>query len=359
MSPLVEGAPPPAAQHPQPLYELAPGLSLARGGPGRTLNVYLLGTVVLDSGVRWSRRRLQRQLAGRRLTAHALTHAHFDHAGCSAWLCQTVGVPLWCGAGDAAAISSGRVDTHGSPAFNRLQRTLLPVTAHPVTRVLREGDGVEGFEVLEVPGHAPGALAFWRQRDRVLVCGDVLGNVGCAAGGCAWCCHRRRYRRTPGKTDALLADWLGCGLGLPALGTAWRSPTRAGSRPPSTRSYRGPHSDTWPSAQPPWPGWGRGASPTGRRSAGQVAPTAHAHLILQPEIVTSLVTQWRAGERARAATVDDPVLFGWSVRLRRRAPAGHPLPQPGPGPHPPAPPRPGGRPDGVLAAWQCVAWHLD
>jgi hydroxyacylglutathione hydrolase len=182
MSPWADGAPPPAAQHPQPLYELAPGLSLARGGPGRTLNVYLLGTVVLDSGVRWSRRRLQRQLAGRRLTAHALTHAHFDHAGCSAWLCQTLGVPLWCGADDAAAISSGRVDTHGSPAFNRLQRTLLPVTAHPVTRALREGDGVEGFEVLEVPGHAPGALAFWRQRDRVLVCGDVLGNVGLRGG---------------------------------------------------------------------------------------------------------------------------------------------------------------------------------
>jgi glyoxylase-like metal-dependent hydrolase (beta-lactamase superfamily II) len=36
--------------------------------------------------VRWSRRRLARQLAGRPVTAHALTHAHFDHAGCSAWL---------------------------------------------------------------------------------------------------------------------------------------------------------------------------------------------------------------------------------------------------------------------------------
>jgi hypothetical protein len=33
-----------------------PGLVLARGGPGRPLNVYLLGTVVLDAGVRWSRR---------------------------------------------------------------------------------------------------------------------------------------------------------------------------------------------------------------------------------------------------------------------------------------------------------------
>ena len=37
---------------------------------------------------------------------------------------------------------------------------------------------VAGFEVLEVPGHSPGALAFWRERDRVLVCGDVLANFG-------------------------------------------------------------------------------------------------------------------------------------------------------------------------------------
>jgi hydroxyacylglutathione hydrolase len=165
-------------QDPQPLHELAPGLALARGGPGRSLNVYLLGDVVVDAGVRWSRRRLARQLAGRQLVAHVLTHAHFDHAGCSAWLCRTLGVPLWCGAGDAAAITSGRVDSHGSPLVNRLQRTLAPVAAHPVSRALGEGDLVGGFEVLEVPGHSPGALAFWRERDRVLVCGDVLANFG-------------------------------------------------------------------------------------------------------------------------------------------------------------------------------------
>jgi hydroxyacylglutathione hydrolase len=178
VTPSGRGTPPPTANHPRSLHELAPRLALARGGPGRTLNVYLLDTVVVDSGVRWSRRRLGRQLAGRPVTAHVLTHAHFDHAGSSAWLCRALGVPLWCGAGDAAAITSGRVDSHGSPLVNRLQRTLAPVTAHPVSRALQEGDVVAGFKVLEVPGHSPGALAFWRERDRVLVCGDVLANFG-------------------------------------------------------------------------------------------------------------------------------------------------------------------------------------
>jgi hypothetical protein len=60
MTPSDRGTPPPLAQHPQSLHELALGLSLARGGPGRTLNVYLLGSVVVDSGVRWSHRRLAR-----------------------------------------------------------------------------------------------------------------------------------------------------------------------------------------------------------------------------------------------------------------------------------------------------------
>jgi hydroxyacylglutathione hydrolase len=77
---------------------------------------------------------------------------------------QAFGTPLWCGVGDAPAIANGRVDTRGSVWIDWLQRTVLPVTAHPVARSLREGDFVEGFEVLEVPGHSPGALAFWRQR---------------------------------------------------------------------------------------------------------------------------------------------------------------------------------------------------
>ncbi|MFC1531424.1 MBL fold metallo-hydrolase, partial [Gemmatimonadota bacterium] len=45
---------------------------------------------------------------------------------------------------------------------------------HPVERVLPEGDRVGDFTVIETPGHTPGHLAFWRERDRVLILGDVL-----------------------------------------------------------------------------------------------------------------------------------------------------------------------------------------
>ena len=49
--------------------------------------------------------------------------------------------------------------------------------SHPVARRLREGDEVGGFTVLEVPGHTPGHVAFWREKDRVLVLGDVVTNM--------------------------------------------------------------------------------------------------------------------------------------------------------------------------------------
>jgi hydroxyacylglutathione hydrolase len=49
--------------------------------------------------------------------------------------------------------------------------------ARHVDRHLREGDEVAGFEVLNVPGHSPGHVAYWRESDRVLILGDVLNNM--------------------------------------------------------------------------------------------------------------------------------------------------------------------------------------
>jgi hydroxyacylglutathione hydrolase len=51
-----------------------------------------------------------------------------------------------------------------------------------VDRVLREGEDVAGFEVLEAPGHSPGHLAFWRESDGVLILGDVLNSINVLTG---------------------------------------------------------------------------------------------------------------------------------------------------------------------------------
>jgi glyoxylase-like metal-dependent hydrolase (beta-lactamase superfamily II) len=156
--------------------ELRPGVTrISVNGPDAT-NVYLLGNVLVDSGSRFTVGRLLPALAGRRLKAHALTHAHFDHQGASAAVCRTFGIPLWCGEGDRVAVETGSFGTlvaRGRP-LAALSNRVLSGPPHPVERVLTEGDEVADFVVVETAGHTPGHLAFWRERDRVLVLGDVL-----------------------------------------------------------------------------------------------------------------------------------------------------------------------------------------
>ena len=48
----------------------------------------------------------------------------------------------------------------------------------PIARALAEGDDLTaGFTVLDVPGHSPGHVAFWRASDGVLIAGDVFFNM--------------------------------------------------------------------------------------------------------------------------------------------------------------------------------------
>ena len=142
------------------------------------LNVYLLGDVLVDSGLPWTARRLTRALEDRALSAHVLTHAHPDHQGASHAVCARRGIPLWCGGGDREAMETGHLALTLPPAPSFVARMAgrWGGPAHPVARTLRDGDRVCDFAVVETPGHTPGHIALWRASDRVLVLGDVALN---------------------------------------------------------------------------------------------------------------------------------------------------------------------------------------
>jgi glyoxylase-like metal-dependent hydrolase (beta-lactamase superfamily II) len=53
---------------------------------------------------------------------------------------------------------------------------------HGVGRVLQEGDEVAGFRVAHAPGHARGEVIYFRNSDRVAICGDVIRNMSYATG---------------------------------------------------------------------------------------------------------------------------------------------------------------------------------
>jgi glyoxylase-like metal-dependent hydrolase (beta-lactamase superfamily II) len=144
--------------------------------PLDAVNVYVLGDILVDSGGKCAKRRLLSTLTRIPISGHVITHAHFDHQGCSHAVCERFDVPLMCGEGDRAAVETGDL-TQVLPMRDswvaRLSRRLAG-PAHAVSRTLRDGDQVGGFVTIEAPGHTPGHLAFWRESDRVLVLGDVL-----------------------------------------------------------------------------------------------------------------------------------------------------------------------------------------
>jgi glyoxylase-like metal-dependent hydrolase (beta-lactamase superfamily II) len=166
------------------MKQLADDVFLLDGWPPNAINVYLVGDVLIDAGTRQAERRILRQIAGRNLSAHALTHAHPDHQGSSHAICERLGLPLWCGQDDVPAMETpGGIAASQAPGWvNALQRRFWTGPPHPVARALTEGDEVAGFTVLETPGHSRGHVAYWREADRVLILGDVLNNMNVRTG---------------------------------------------------------------------------------------------------------------------------------------------------------------------------------
>lgn len=166
------------------MKQVADGVWQLRGFPPNAINVYLVDDVLIDAGSRHAAGRILRQLMGRAVTAHALTHAHPDHQGSSDEVCGKLGIPFWVGEKDVPyAEEPARLrETQPGHTFTDLGMKYFVGPGRNVDRVLHEGDTVAGFTVLQVPGHSPGHIAFWRERDRVLILGDVINNMNIVTG---------------------------------------------------------------------------------------------------------------------------------------------------------------------------------
>jgi glyoxylase-like metal-dependent hydrolase (beta-lactamase superfamily II) len=114
------------------------------------------------------------------VAAILVTHCHWDHLGGVAPLAEATGAPVYMADREAAVLED--------PAAFYPDRQIPPYS--PDVR-LEGGDTVDvaglSFEVVEVPGHSPGHIAY--ATDGALFSGDVL-----FAGGV-------------GRTDLPFADW--------------------------------------------------------------------------------------------------------------------------------------------------------
>jgi glyoxylase-like metal-dependent hydrolase (beta-lactamase superfamily II) len=75
--------------------------------PRAGINAYLVGDVLVDAGLGLHGRGILKAVTGHTVVTHVLTHAHGDHVGGSKKVSDALGVPVWCGAGDAGAVRAG------------------------------------------------------------------------------------------------------------------------------------------------------------------------------------------------------------------------------------------------------------
>jgi hydroxyacylglutathione hydrolase len=178
-------------QAPPHARSIADGVWLVRGGFTKLINVYLLadegGVLLFDAGVRSMAKKLTaaaQALGG--ITRVILSHSHVDHRGGAPGL----GVPVWCHAAE-------RRDAEGDAGMSYLDLSQLNPAARMIlprlwrrwdsgpvriTRTLEEGEEVAGFEVIHLPGHAPGEIALWRRSDRLALASDCFFTISIESG---------------------------------------------------------------------------------------------------------------------------------------------------------------------------------
>ncbi|MEV4423146.1 MBL fold metallo-hydrolase [Patulibacter sp. NPDC049589] len=175
-----------------PPERVADGVELLRGGLTRTMNVVLVddpdgpGVVVFDTGEQgMAPAILDAGRARGGISRVVLGHGDTDHRGGAPGIAAAGGargIPVLCHP-DAVA------QAEGSGGRDYWRPELLPPAVRRFHAVMHHvwdggpvvidgtvsgGDRVAGFEVVELPGHAPGLIGLWRERDRLALVSDAF-----------------------------------------------------------------------------------------------------------------------------------------------------------------------------------------
>jgi glyoxylase-like metal-dependent hydrolase (beta-lactamase superfamily II) len=127
-----------------------------------------------------------------RLHSLLLTHGHCDHAGNMAFLAESTGAKVYAHRDEWGylALPNGRKQTYVPPGWRALSAKGLlfalgewvwPVTRREPDYLVQEGSRIETpvgtLLVLHTPGHTPGHISFYHEREGWLFAGDALLNV--------------------------------------------------------------------------------------------------------------------------------------------------------------------------------------
>jgi glyoxylase-like metal-dependent hydrolase (beta-lactamase superfamily II)/predicted ester cyclase len=163
---------------------VADGVWRVRGGMPREMNVYLIeedggGVTVFDAGVRTMAPAIAAAasaLGG--IHRVVLGHGHVDHRGAA----PALGAPVFCHAddredaeGDAGRhyMDFGKLRPYARPIYPQLFK-LWDGGPVKIEGTVAEDDDIAGFKVVAIPGHAPGQIALYRERDGLALTTDCF-----------------------------------------------------------------------------------------------------------------------------------------------------------------------------------------
>lgn len=168
------------------MEKVAEGVWLLRGDIRKGMNIVFLeeeggGVVQFDAGTKRMTKKVRaaaERLGG--LNRVVLGHAHADHRGTAPYM----GAPVLCHPDEVADAES---DASIAPYWDLSLLPVAPVRwiypfllrrwdggAVKVGGTVSEADEVAGFRVVHFPGHAPGLIGLWRERDRVAIVSDTI-----------------------------------------------------------------------------------------------------------------------------------------------------------------------------------------
>lgn len=107
-----------------------------------------------------------------KLTHLLNTHGHFDHVFGASYIYEHYGIGP-----EMAATERTTYEAAGEQMRQFIHRD-LPLTTPPVSRWLNDGDLIEvgslSLRVIATPGHTPGGICFYCEREGILFSGDSL-----------------------------------------------------------------------------------------------------------------------------------------------------------------------------------------
>lgn len=146
------------------------------------MNAYLVeeedGLTLVDTTMMAARRLVRAAgVIGKPIKRIVLTHAHDDHVGSLDDLVALVpDVEVIISARDARLLA-GDLSLDEDEPQDKIRGGLKGQKTLP-TRTVEDGDRVGSLKVLFTPGHTPGHIALFDERDGTLYCGDVFSTWG-------------------------------------------------------------------------------------------------------------------------------------------------------------------------------------